>query len=144
MMRIQGLVSSSSRGHHRTFQGGTPPPRSPSAKPSKAQPVSSCSLPYIIDYWHDLHPQERRASIQLHMLSRSKEENMVNVSYRMSTARNEFILVLVPVSHYFGQPDTAFNYYVFREMKPADHSTHISSLLAAVPSQIQCSPPPSC
>jgi hypothetical protein len=47
---IQGLVSSSSGGHHRTSYGGTPP-RSP-AKPFKAQPVSSCSLPYIIDYWH--------------------------------------------------------------------------------------------
>jgi hypothetical protein len=85
----------------------------------------SCSLPYIIDYWHDLHPQER-ASIQVQMLSMSKI-NMVNVSYRVSTARNEFI-VMIPVSKYFGQPDTAFNYYVLREMKPDDHSAHISSL----------------
>jgi hypothetical protein len=119
---IQGVVSSScSGGHHRMSHGGTPP-RSP-AKP-KARPVSF-SLPYIIDYWHDRRPQER-ASIQVHMLSMSKE-NMVNVTYRVSTARNEFI-VMTPVSKYFGQPDTAFKYYVLREMKPEDHSTHISSL----------------
>jgi hypothetical protein len=115
-------VSSSSGGHHHREKGGTPP-RSPAKQP-KARPVS-CSLPYIIDYWHDLCPQER-ASIQVHMLSMSKE-NMVNVTYRVSTARNEFI-VLIPVSQYFGQPNTAFNYYVLREMKPEDHSTHISSL----------------
>jgi hypothetical protein len=56
------------------------------------------------------------------------KENMVNVTYpRVSTARNEFI-VLIPVSQYFGQPDTAFNYYVLREMTPEDYSTHISLL----------------
>jgi hypothetical protein len=115
------VVSSASGGYHRTSHGGTLP-RSP-AKP-KARPVS-CSLPYIIDYWHDLRSQER-ASIQVHMRSMSKE-NMVNVTYRVSTARNEFI-VMIPVSKYFGQPDTAFNYYVLREMKPEDHSAHISSL----------------
>jgi hypothetical protein len=60
------------------------------------------------------------------MLSVSKE-NMANVSYRVSTARNEFV-ILIPVSQYFGQPDTAFNYHVLREMKPEDHSTHISLL----------------
>jgi hypothetical protein len=119
--RIQGVVSSSSGGHHRE-KGGTPP-RSPAKQP-KARPVS-CSLPYIIDYWHDLRTQER-ASIQVHMLSMSKI-NMVNVTYRVSTARNEFI-VMIPVSQYFGQPETAFNYYVLREMKPAEHTAHISSL----------------
>ncbi len=53
---------------------------------------------------------------------------MVNVSYCVSTARNEFIVLIPAVSQYFGQPNTAFNYYVLREMKPEDHSTHISSL----------------
>ncbi len=92
--RIQGVVSSSSGGVHRTSQQGGTPPRSPS-KPFKAQPVSCMS----------------------------KEENMVNVSNRVSAARNEFV-ILIPISQYFGQPDTAFNYYVLREMKPEDHSTH--------------------
>jgi hypothetical protein len=77
--RIQGVVvSSSSGGHHRTMSQGGTPPRCP-AKP-KARPVSR-SLPYIIDYWHDFRPQER-ASIQVHMLSMSSKENIVNVSYR--------------------------------------------------------------
>jgi hypothetical protein len=123
--RMQGVVSSSSGGHghqHHREKGGTPP-RSPAKQP-KARPVP-CSLPYIIDYWPDIRPKGR-ASIQVHMLSLSKE-NMVNVTYRVSTARNEFI-VMIPVSKYFGQPDTAFNYYVLREMKPEDHSAHISSL----------------
>ena len=122
--RIHGVVSSSSGGGHRMSHSGGTPPRSP-AKPFKARPVS-CSLPYIIDYWHDLRPHQERASIQVHMLSMSKD-NMLNVSYRVSTARNEFV-ILIPVSEYFGQPDTAFNYYVLREKKPEDHSTHIHSL----------------
>jgi hypothetical protein len=46
----------------------------------------------------------------------------------VSTARNEFIVLNPVVSQYFGQPDTAFNYYVLRAMKPEDYSTHISSL----------------
>jgi hypothetical protein len=48
---------------------------------------------------------------------------MVNVSYSVSTAINEFV-VLIPESQYLGQPNTAFNYYVLREMKPEDHSYH--------------------
>ncbi len=56
--RIQGVVSSSSGGHHHE-KGGTPP-RSPAKQP-KAPPVS-CSLPYIIDYWHhDVRPKEPKS-----------------------------------------------------------------------------------
>jgi hypothetical protein len=102
-MRTQGIASSSST-----------PPRSP-YKMAGSRPLS-CSLPYIIDYWHDLRPQER-ASVQIQMLS--MKDLIQRVTYRVSTAKNELVIVM-PVSQYFGEPTDAFNHYVLGDIGDAD------------------------
>ena len=67
------------------------------------------ALPYIIDYWYDMSPQQR-ASIQIQMLSGDAMQ-LQRVSYRVSSAGNEFVL-LIPKSRFMGEPKAAFETYV--------------------------------
>jgi hypothetical protein len=49
------------------------------------------------------------------------------VSYRVSSARDEFVIIL-PVSPYFGQPQDAFNYYILKDATPEEVAYHETPL----------------
>jgi hypothetical protein len=116
--RQQGTTSTSA------LARGTPP-RTPATAANKARPLH-CALPYIIEYWHDLRPQQR-ASVQVQMLTMSPEL-MKRVTYRVSTGRNELV-ILIPVSTYFGAPEAAFNFYVLHSgMDDTEVERHTQSL----------------
>jgi hypothetical protein len=112
---------------------GTPPRPPSSGKKESSSPVSTphklrpvhCALPFIIDYWHDGRPQER-ASIQVQILSMN-EEMMSRMSYRVSTAQNELVMMM-PVSEHFGLGPLAFNNYVLADLDVHESKKHAQIL----------------
>lgn len=117
---------------------GSTPPRHPTSRSMKhssmmtPSPTSApkihpvqCTLPYIVDYWFDVRPQER-ASIQVQMLSMDKEM-LSRVSYRVSTGQNELVIML-PVSKHLGEGVDAFNQYVFKNIDPKERNLHAELL----------------
>lgn len=121
LSRTQGLACGTPPCHPSGLKTA-PSPVTP--KKEKIQPVS-CALPYIVDYWFDMRPQER-ASIQVQMLAMN-EEMITRVLYRVSTQQNELVVVL-PVSQHFGEGPLAFNTHILADLPP-DEEARQSMLL---------------
>lgn len=68
----------------------------------------SCTMPYIVDYWHDGNSRAR-ASVQVHIPSFNKKEQQL-ISYRVASNQKEFV-VTVPMSGFLIDKD-AINIHI--------------------------------